>query len=269
MIVSNNDINETWFLLLKFLIEYGRNTAPRGKLVCELDHVTVNVALECAVLTVPERKLNYRFAAAEALWIIEGRNDIFHERMSPFSDDGKTLAGAYGPRLNAQLHYVVNKLLEDRDTRQASATIWTPNPAPSKDVPCTLAVDFKIRDDRLDMHVFMRSSDVWLGLPYDLFSFSCYAMMVAGLFNAWGSRHLVPVDLGHLYLTASSSHLYAINVDDARRVLAVAQTDIPVIAQPAPRELYRGLGAVEWLRECLRLIAKGDRKARWWDQKID
>lgn len=197
--------------------------APRGMLVYETFHATTAVDMTRSLVRVPSRGLNPRFAAAEALWILRGSDRLdelepYNKRMAEFSDDGVALRGAYGPRLARQLHYVLNALRRDRDTRQAVASIWTPEPAPSRDVPCTLALTFMIRGDVLHAHAFMRSSDLWLGLPYDLFSFSCYAAMVAALYNALGDG--AAVTLGNLYLTAASSHLYATHHEPARAVLA-------------------------------------------------
>ena len=53
------------------------------------------------------RNLNYRFAFVESAWILEGRNDLdilsrYISTYSQYSDDNKTLNGAYGYRLR---HY--------------------------------------------------------------------------------------------------------------------------------------------------------------------
>ena len=169
--------NYAWIDLLRRTLADGRLIATRGKNVMERDHVTVSLNMSYPVLTVPARKPNYRFMIAEAEWILRGSNLVadltpYNARMASFSDDGETLAGAYGLRFVAQLQHVVEKLREDPNTRQATMTTWVPNPYPSKDTPCTVALDFKIREGRLNAHVFMRSSDIWLGLPYDAFAFS-------------------------------------------------------------------------------------------------
>lgn len=200
--------------------------APRGMPIYETFHATTVVDMTRSLVRVPSRGLNPRFAAAEALWILRGSDRLdeltpYNKRMAEFSDDGATLRGAYGPRLARQLHYIVNALRRDRDTRQAVASIWTPEPAPSRDVPCTIALTFMIRGDHLHAHAFMRSSDVWLGLPYDLFSFSAYAATVVALYNALAEGSAV--SLGTLFLTAASSHLYETHREAAERVLAAAE----------------------------------------------
>lgn len=235
---------------------------PRGKRVAEQLHRTITVDIERSLLLVPQRKLNYRFAAAEALWIMLGDDRVaplakHNKRMAEFSDDGVRLAGAYGPRLLPQLQYVVEALIADRDTRQAVASIWTPSPQPSKDIPCTLALTFMIRDGRLHAHAFMRSSDVWLGVPYDLFSFSCYATLIAALHNARvGGDKLV--ELGRLHLTAASSHLYAEHAALAAAVVGAAPVEQPPVRWPRDAALAgNAFGVERWLTRIVDIGIEG------------
>lgn len=214
--------------LASLLLDHEYSSSPRGMPVFEQLHRTIVVDIERSLITHPLRKLNYRFAAAEALWIMNGDDRVeplarYNKRMRDFSDDGIVLAGAYGPRLQHQINYVINALRRDRDTRQAVASIWTPSPRPSKDIPCTLSLSFMIRGDALHAHAFMRSSDVWLGVPYDLFSFSCFASMIAALYNDCAG--VEPVGLGRLHLTAASSHLYAEHREQATAIVAAAPSE--------------------------------------------
>jgi len=234
----------------------GREVAPRGKLVRESDHRTVYVNMRYPVVRA-RPGLSYPGLAAEALWIIDGRDDVeylagFLPRYREFSDDGRTLAGAYGPRIACQLKYVLAKLVEDRDTRQAVLSIWTPNPMPSKDIPCTMSMVFMIRNDKLEAHVFMRSSDVWLGLPYDIFSFAMVAEWVRLFHNTIVGT---TVATGGLFITAASSHVY-------EKYWGMKTANI--ISDPAPMPEWQSL---EELRSALVAITESKRgdPARWWE----
>ncbi len=171
----------------------------------ELQNVQLRVT-DCLnnIMENPVRKLNYRFMVAEWLWISLGLDDVktlafYNKEMEKFSDDGVQLAGAYGPRIRRQLQHIEQTLMRDRYSRQAVLTIWTPNPGPSKDVPCTVDMHWMVRDDQLHCTVHMRSSDIWLGLPYDFFTFSMLTNMIAGKFG---------IRPGHLVMNLDSSHLY-------------------------------------------------------------
>jgi len=265
--------NWVWVNVIQKTIYSGRLISTRGENVHERDHVTVELNMNYPVLTVPERKLNYRFAAAEAEWILRGSNRVedlipYNGRMRDFSDDGETLYGAYGPRYTSQLHYVVGKLRSDPNTRQATMTTWIGNPMKTKDVPCTVALDFKIREGRLHTHVFMRSSDIWLGLPYDAFAFSMMSMRVLENLNTVPAAETVLP--GTLYITAASSHLYDKHLDAAMEI--VKSVSHPIGPKAAvPRKFYDPLDRVgpdkrdliERLRD-LKDTKRGD-PSRWWE----
>jgi thymidylate synthase len=214
-------IHLVWKQLLSDLLVNGEDVAPRGKPTKEIiGHQLVLEDLRDNIIGVPERKLNYRFMVAEWLWIIAGRNDVaaltmFNPKMLAFSDDGQTLAGAYGPRIFTQLQYVIETLRADPDSRQAVIVIWKPTPAPSKDIPCTLTLQFLNRFGQLHVVVNMRSSDAWLGIPYDIFSFSQITNCLAGELG---------LQTGSLILNMGSSHLYQENWDAARAILALDET---------------------------------------------
>lgn len=208
-----------WTATLAKILGGGREISPRGCLTRELDHHLFACDMSASVVRAPARKLSYKFLAAEALWIINGDDTVagiapYNARIVNFSDDGLTFFGAYGPRVVAQLDYVIEALVRDRDTRQAVLTTWRPCPPLTKDVPCTVALAFSIRDDQLNCHAFMRSSDAWLGLPYDAFNFSMVAAKVACRYNA-ALATAPAITLGRLYLTSASSHLYEENFSAA------------------------------------------------------
>jgi thymidylate synthase len=70
-----------------------------------------------------------------------------------------------------------------------------------RDIPCTLSLQFMWTEgERLGLRVSMRSNDVWLGLPYDLFQFTALQCAMA---DALG------VEPGPYVHTVGSLHLYA------------------------------------------------------------
>lgn len=247
-----------WTDVFEDVLTNGREVAPRGRRTLELSSRTVRVDMRWPVITA-RPGLNRRFMAAEALWMLQGRDDVemlaeHVPRMRDYSDDGRTLAGAYGPPIAAQLNYVVTALRDDRATRQAVLTTWRPNPMPSRDIPCTVAMAFQIRDNRLDAHVFMRSSDVWLGLPYDIFSFTMIAEWVRIHYNLIHGIAGDRAQPGTLCITAASSHLYEEHWHEATR------SSVPAASMPAWASPTHLLAALDELTRSRR----GD-PARWWE----
>ena len=110
--------------------------------------------------------------------MLDGRNDVdsiahYVKRMGKFSDDSKTLHGAYGHRWRSwfgrdQLLEVINRLSLFAEDRRVVLTMWDPEndftcmEEGAKDVPCNTHVYFKVRDGKLHMTVCCRSNDmIW------------------------------------------------------------------------------------------------------------
>lgn len=191
----------------------GVEAKPRGLLVKELIGYQYTIDMNNPVLSLPSRKMNYAFMFGEAAWICSGSNWLddltpYMKRYKDFSDDGVFLNGAYGVKVIEQVAYVADTLQRDRDSRQAVINIWRERPAQSKDIPCTINMQFFIRDG-IQMVVNMRSQDAVLGFSYDIFTFSAVANLVRVLLRKRG----INVPLGTLTVSIGSFHVYEQHFD--------------------------------------------------------
>ena len=221
MEVIGTTANDTWIGLLETIKTCGNVVQPRGFKCYEVMNLRTCFPMHKPIVTVRDRNLGYRFLFAEALWILEGKEDVatiapFSKHIVQFSDDGETFFGAYGPRIVDQINWVVRKLAEDRDTRQAVLTIWQENPYDSKDIPCTISVQFLIRDGLLHCIDNMRSSDAWLGWPYDVFNFT---MLSSAVIIALKDTY-PDIRMGQLWMNLGSAHLYDRNMVGVDKCLA-------------------------------------------------
>lgn len=187
----------------------------------------VTISLESPLNALPlacGRKPSQRIAAAEALQLIGGFSaPEWLCRVAPgfdrYREANQQFWGAYGNRLTSsgvrQLEQVIAKLRSAPDTRQAVITLWDPlldNVAGKRDYPCTVALNFRRsgtryrQHNRLDAQVLMRSNDVWLGLPYDMFQFT---QLQLTLCNVLG------LDPGTYTHTAWSMHMYLSNMEES------------------------------------------------------
>jgi thymidylate synthase len=206
------------------------------------------------ILTCPGRKLGYRFQAAEAWWILSGDDRVesiapYSKTITQFSDDGKVFFGAYGPKVVNQLSYVVAKLDQDPQSRQAVINIWREDPPATRDYPCTLSLQLLMRAGEIHCIASMRSSDAWLGWPYDVFNFSCISLAVA---LSLDSRP----KLGRLFLTVGSQHIYERNIDAVSKILKKRESgEVP---WPSPPPLDVGvLRSADHLKSLLKEWADG------------
>lgn len=214
--------HEGYHQVLARVRSYGEERAPRGEPTRDLGHTTVVIHDPHDALPLKTgRKLSRAVAAAEALQLIAMRmDDDLLVKIAPqfeqYREDDGYFHGAYGRRLAAgvQLEHVLRKLRSDRDTRQAVTTLWDPrldNDPGKRDYPCTVALGFAIQHDRLEMYTTMRSNDVWLGAPYDWFTFTQLQLTLAGVLG---------IEPGPYTHTAWSLHLYERDLERSHAVAA-------------------------------------------------
>jgi thymidylate synthase len=139
--------------------------------------------------------------------------------LSKYGDlaEGDIIHGGYGPRLFRwneynQVQTISDLLRRKRDSRQAVIQLFDASDivAEHKDIPCTCTLQFMIRGDALHMITHMRSNDVYVGLPHDVFAFTMLQEIIA--------RDL-SVDLGTYKHFVGSLHLYDVCRGHAQRFL--------------------------------------------------
>lgn len=166
----------------------------------------------------PSRALDRRYLVGELCYFLAGRTDlasIYHysKFWAKVSDDGETVNSAYGYRLfyekntheYTQLDYILDILKEDPYSRKAVMPIYNKDNAhKSNDNPCTMFLQFFIRNNALECHAFMRSNDIWLGFPYDVAFFTLVQEIVY-----LSLKHPYPdLLLGSYFHNVTSLHAY-------------------------------------------------------------
>lgn len=203
-----DDFRDGYVELVRAVRRLGKRAAPRGEKTVEVLGATVVLTDPTDALPVGVgRNINTAIAAAEALQLIGGVSDpALMVKIAPnfkrYLASG-AFDGAYGPRLRGQLPLAIERLRADPDTRQAVVTVWDPGydllRTDSRDYPCTVSLQFTLRDGALNLHVHMRSNDVYLGAPHDFFQFTQLQLAVANVLGA---------EPGAYYHHAASLHAY-------------------------------------------------------------
>lgn len=125
----------------------------------------------------PQRDANPFFHLYESLWMLAGRQDLetltrYVKSFSQFSDDGKTLRGAYGYRWRNffskdQLPTIVRMLRDNQNDRRAVLQMWDADRdlgQQKKDLPCNTIATFQVNvAGELELTVFCRSNDIVWG----------------------------------------------------------------------------------------------------------
>lgn len=223
-IVRADTVNVAWQEWFNMAIEVATQTAERlpsrdGDIAAEwLNAVTVIEDPTRNIITSSDRKMPMRYAVGELLWYLSASNRLedialFSKVWERMSDDGQTLNSAYGQRIFErfgfdQMDYVEKALKKDPFSRQAVIHIKDPvdyTQHLTRDVPCTMDLQYSIRNNRLYATTHMRSNDLWTGFPYDVFCFTCFQIMLAFRLN---------VGIGSYTHIAGSLHLYQRSLEE-------------------------------------------------------
>lgn len=228
-----NIVKETFADIYNALISelplHPTNISCRGMNICyELVNVELRSLYNQKVYIFSNynsRCVPVRFILAEFLWILSASNllyDIarFNSRMEQYSDDRLVLNGAYGHRLQQQLEGAIERLLEDKHTRQAYCDIHHPKDAftKSKDIPCNTALQFIIRDDKLNLRVISRSSDFVTGMSIDMVHWQILLQLILTTLRKKYTTLLV----GEIVYHIGSLHVYDVD----KHLMANWHTDL-------------------------------------------
>lgn len=177
-----HSLNEAYVALIGKLTKHGRSSKTRkGKEIVELDNVMFTIKHPSA-LTLPARRPSKQYTLSELDWYISGSYKVSDAvKLSTFwnkcSDDGKTVNSNYGALLfhernnkgQTQFEHALECLKTNPESKKAVMVIYRDDHAYiSKDNPCTMYLHYRIVNGRLNATTFMRSNDIYFGLPYDI-----------------------------------------------------------------------------------------------------
>ncbi|WP_186024201.1 thymidylate synthase [Burkholderia gladioli] len=222
MYISAETLDDLLLRVYKRLLD-GKSTfqiRPRKGPATEMFGVLLEITNPRARLSRAEGKNTFFSCIGELLWYLSGTDRVdFIEHYIPhyskYSDDGgKTISGAYGPRLYNlnginQFENIIKMLAVGPDSRRAVIQLFKAEDLAKdldvelKDLPCTCTLQFTVRKQRLQLLTTMRSNDAYKGLPHDVFAFTMLQEIMArrlgyevGSYrHAVGSFHLYEDDL--------------------------------------------------------------------------
>lgn len=221
-------------------------SSPRNQKIKE----KINVSFE---LTNPYNNLflneirtpSRKYLAGELLWYFQGDNSLeFIEKYSRFwsniACEDKSVNSAYGHLIFKETNktniteyqWVLESLIKDKDSRQAIMHFNKSNHQYNgvKDFPCTLNVQFMIRENKLNSHIIMRSSDLFFGISYDIPFFSLLHQNTLLLLK----NYYHDLQIGSLFFNTMSLHIYEKDFDILEKSLRYTYYNdfIPKMIEP-------------------------------------
>lgn len=219
---GSRTFNDKYIEILRDLWFNGVDCFPRGMRCKELLSYSFHLNNPADnVISLKGFETNLDYAKEELAWYESGDNDInFSKRIKNVwqkyaYDDVHALSG-YGRRIfgncevlqMSQWEWVKRELIRDADSRRAIINLNDKNDKSemyTKDMPCTVFMQFLVRNGKLNMIASMRSNDIVLGVRNDVYCFTSLQQRMAKELN---------VSLGAYFHHAGSMHLYEKNWND-------------------------------------------------------
>ena len=193
---------------------------------------------------VTTKKLHLRSIIYELLWFLRGDTNVkfLHEnRVSiwdKWADEDGELGNIYGCQWRSwpgpggqkidQISGLIRNIRDKPDSRRHIVSAWNVADLPNMNLPpCHILFQFFVNGDRLSCQLYQRSADIFLGVPFNIASYSLLLMMVAR------ETGLIPHEFIH---TFGDAHLYLNHIEQAKRQISRKPFPLPkMILNPDKR----------------------------------
>jgi thymidylate synthase len=192
------------------------------------------------------KKLHFRSIIGELLWFLKGDTNIhsLHENgvsiWDEWADEDGNLGPIYGYQWRSwpaadgrhvdQITQVLDQIKSNPSSRRLMVSAWNVGEIEKMALPpCHTLFQFYVADGRLSCQLYQRSADIFLGVPFNIASYSLLTLMVAQIVG------LKPGDFVH---TLGDAHLYLNHLE---------QADLQLTREPRPLPRMKINAAVDSL----------------------
>jgi thymidylate synthase len=183
------------------------------------------------------KKVHLKSVIHELLWFLRGDTNVkyLHEQgvtiWDEWADENGDLGPVYGRQWRAwpsadgraidQLSRVIEEIKRFPSSRRLVVSAWNVGELDQMRLaPCHALFQFYVADERLSCQLYQRSADVFLGVPFNIASYSLLTLMVAQVCK------LAPGEFVH---TLGDAHLYLNHLEQAREQLERAPRPLPIM----------------------------------------
>ena len=182
---------------------------------------------------VTTKKCHLKSIIYELLWFLKGDTNVKYLQengvriWNEWADENGDLGHVYGYQWRSwpdykgghidQISQVIEQIKNNPDSRRLLVSAW--NVAEVDEMalpPCHLLFQFYVADGRLSLQLYQRSADCFLGVPFNIASYSLLLLMVA---------QVCGLEPGEFVHTTGDTHLYLNHME---------QTDLQLSREPRP-----------------------------------
>ena len=197
------------------------------------------------------KKLHFKSIVHELLWLLSGNTNIQYLRdngitiWDEWADENGDLGPVYGEQWRSfgnsvegyvdQIESVIQSIKSNPDSRRHIVSAWNPLYLPDEAMspqanvlanrmalaPCHMMMQFYVsRKRKLSCHMYQRSADVFLGVPFNIASYSLLTMMIA---------HLTGLEVDEFIWTGGDVHIYENHIPQVLEQLDRDSMELPKV----------------------------------------
>lgn len=184
------------------------------------------------------KKLHLRSIIYELLWFLNGDTNIKYlnengvKIWDEWADENGELGPVYGHQWRSwpapdgstvdQITLLVDQIRQNPNSRRHIVSAWNVSEVNKMALPpCHTLFQFYVADGKLSCQLYQRSADVFLGVPFNIASYSLLTMMMAQVCD------LKPGDFVH---TFGDAHLYSNHIEQAELQLTRTPGELPTMS---------------------------------------
>jgi len=181
------------------------------------------------------KRLHLKSVIHELLWFISGDTNTRYlnengvKIWNAWADEDGNLGPLYGYQWRSwpaeegrkidQLRNVINSIKRTPDSRRHIVSTWNVGELEKMALPpCHILFQFYVAEGRLSCHLYQRSADIFLGVPFNIASYSLLTLMVAQVTG------LKPGDFIH---TLGDAHIYLNHLEQVKLQLTREPYKLP------------------------------------------
>ncbi|MBP9701525.1 MAG: thymidylate synthase [Candidatus Pacebacteria bacterium] len=211
--------------LLKEIMEHGVDREGRNGMTRGLFTRPLRFKMSDGFPATTTKKLAFRSVAAELFWFMSGCSDnkvlqklgceiwtanAEAEYWKPKAKFDGDLGRVYGVQWRSwlrpdgttvdQLSNIIERIKKDPNDRRLIVTAWNPGEIDQMALPpCHMIFQFFVTNGKLSLHMFQRSCDTFLGVPFNIASYSLMLHLVAQMTGLIADEFIITLGDVHIY----------------------------------------------------------------------
>lgn len=193
------------------------------------------------------KKLHLKSIIYELLWFLKGDTNAHYLQehgvriWNEWADEDGNLGHIYGYQWRSwpdyqgghidQITEVINQIKNNPDSRRMIVSAWNVADLNNMNLPpCHILFQFYVADGKLSCQLYQRSADTFLGVPFNIASYSLLTMMVA---------QVCGLQPGDFVYTTGDTHIYLNHIEQVKLQLTREPRKLPrIVINPDVKNIF-------------------------------